>query len=169
VFPFLLPLPFLLFFSVLAPGGFPLGVFLQENFSNLTRPMGVGTHDSPHQSSSASLNGDHSASHEKRDWEAERRNGVTIKLWQRPIVRQYFHKGLLWRASTPEEVASFELFLDLLYVGIIAIIGDTASEDPTGLGLLRFCVTFIPGWKLWTDISLMTSWFDTSTLDSTTV
>lgn len=40
------------------------------------------------------------------------------------MVRQYFHKGLLWRASDVEEVASYELFVDLLYVGIIAIVGD---------------------------------------------
>jgi hypothetical protein len=144
-------------------------VLQEENFSNLTRPTDTGTHDSPDQASNASLDGDHSTSHEKRDWEAERHKGATIKLWQKPVVRQYFHKGLLWRASTPEEVASFELFLDLLYVGIIAINGDKASEDPTGLGLLRFCVTFIPGWKIWTDISLITSWFETSTLHSTTV
>ncbi|KAH0541882.1 hypothetical protein FGG08_003687 [Glutinoglossum americanum] len=144
------------------------GVQLDANFSKYGYSAYLRTHDSPNQSSDASLNGDHSTSHEKRDWEAERRKMVTVKLWQKPVVRQYFHKGLLWRASTPEEVASFELFLDLLYVGIIAINGDKASEDPTGLGLLRFCVTFIPGWKLWTDISLMTSWFDTGTQHSTT-
>ncbi|KAH0559063.1 hypothetical protein GP486_004349 [Trichoglossum hirsutum] len=140
------------------------GVQLDANFSKYGYSAYLRTHDSPDQSSAASLNGDHSTPHEKRDWEAERHKGTTIRLWQRPIVRQYFHKGLLWRASTPEEVASFELFLDLLYVGIIAVIGDRASEDPTGLGLLRFCVTFIPGWKLWTDISLITSWFDSGTV-----
>ncbi|KAI9863856.1 MAG: hypothetical protein M1813_003508 [Trichoglossum hirsutum] len=136
------------------------GVQLDANFSKYGYSAYLRTHDSPDQSSATSLNGDHSTPHEKRDWEAERRKGTTIRLWRRPVVRQYFHRGLLWRASTPEEVASFELFLDLLYVGIIAINGDKASEDPTGLGLLRFCVTFIPGWKLWTDISIMTSWFD---------
>ncbi|KAI9774936.1 MAG: hypothetical protein M1840_000152 [Geoglossum simile] len=147
--------------------GHSLDSLLQEKSLISPNKPALGTHDSPYQSPSTPPNGDHSTPHEKRDWESERRKGVTIKLWQKPVVRQYFHKGLLWRASTSEEVASFELFLDLLYVGIIAINGDKASEDPTGLGLLRFCVTFIPGWRLWSDISLMTSWFDTSTPHAT--
>lgn len=84
-----------------------------------------------------------------------------MKFWKKPVVRQYFHKGLLWRASEVEEVASFELFVDLLYVGIIAINGDKAAADPTGLALLRFAVTFILSWKLWSDLTLVISWFET--------
>jgi len=61
-----------------------------------------------------------------------------LKLFKVPVVRQYFHKGILWRASTSEEVRSFELFVDLLYVGIIAINGDAAAEHPTGYSLLKF-------------------------------
>lgn len=84
-----------------------------------------------------------------------------MKFWKRPVVRQYFHKGLLWRASEVEEVASFELFVDLLYVGIIAINGDKAAEDPTGAALLRFSITFILSWKLWSDLTTVVSWFET--------
>jgi low temperature requirement protein LtrA len=79
----------------------------------------------------------------------------------KPTVRQYFHKGLLWRASGSTEVASFELFLDLLYVGILAINGDHAAEDPTGYELLRFAVTFIMSWKIWSDVTILISWFET--------
>lgn len=82
-----------------------------------------------------------------------------MKFWKKPVVRQYFHKGLLWRASDIEEVASFELFVDLLYVGIIAIVGDNAAEHPTGKGLLEFVITFAIGWKMWTDLTLVISWF----------
>ena len=64
-----------------------------------------------------------------------------LKLFKVPIVRQYFHKGILWRASESEEVRSFELFVDLLYVGIIAINGDAAAEHPTGYSLLKFIST----------------------------
>jgi low temperature requirement protein LtrA len=80
---------------------------------------------------------------------------------KQPTVRQYFHKGLLWRASERTEVASFELFVDLLYVGILAINGDHAAEDPTGHELLRFSITFIMSWKLWSDLALIISWFET--------
>jgi len=69
---------------------------------------------------------------------------------------------LLWRASEVEEVASFEPFVDLLYVGIIAVVGDAAAEDATGFGLLRFSVTFILGWKMWSDFTLVVSWFETN-------
>lgn len=76
-------------------------------------------------------------------------------------MRQYFHKGLLWRASQSTEVASFELFVDLLYVGILAINGDHAADDPTGFELLRFAITFIMSWKIWSDVTMLISWFET--------
>jgi low temperature requirement protein LtrA len=84
-----------------------------------------------------------------------------MKIWKRPVVRQYFHKGLLWRAAEKEEVASFELFVDLLYVGLIAINGDKAAEGADGSAFLLFCVTFIPSWKLWSEITQLVSWFET--------
>ena len=84
-----------------------------------------------------------------------------LKLFKVPVVRQYFHKGVLWRASGNEEVQSFELFVDLLYVGIIAIQGDLASEHPTGESLLHFIITFTLSWKIWNDMSLLISWFET--------
>lgn len=44
-----------------------------------------------------------------------------LMFWKPPILRQYFHRGLLWRSSSSGEVASFELFVDLVYVGVIAV------------------------------------------------
>ena len=70
----------------------------------------------------------------------ERRRGDSMKFWKKPVVRQYFHKGLIWRASETEEVASFELFVDLLYVGIIAVNGDRAAEDPKGRPFYSFAL-----------------------------
>jgi low temperature requirement protein LtrA len=92
--------------------------------------------------------------------EADRRLGETMKFWKRPVVRQYFHKGLIWRARETEEVAPFELFIDLLYVGIISIIGNKAARDPTGEALLEFSVTFILSWKLWAELVLVVQWFE---------
>lgn len=97
---------------------------------------------------------------DRETWHAGRKLGETMRFYQKPIVRQYFHKGLLWRAREAQEVASYELFIDLFYVGIIAITGDTAAEHPDGQSLLRFVITFIMGWKFWTDVSLLISWFD---------
>jgi hypothetical protein len=69
------------------------------------------------------------------------RKSTTLKIYKKPVLRQYFHKGLLYRAQVAEEVASCELFVDLLYVGILAFNGDKATELPNGMGLLRFCVS----------------------------
>ncbi|KAM7208436.1 bacterial low temperature requirement A domain containing protein [Naviculisporaceae sp. PSN 640] len=86
----------------------------------------------------------------------------TMKLFQRPVVKQYFHRGLLWRASEETEVMSFELFFDLLYVGIIAINGDHAAEEYDGHELLRFVVTFIMSWMIWSGTTQLISWFETN-------
>ena len=88
----------------------------------------------------------------------------TVKVWKRPVVRQYWHKGFIWRSSASFEVAPFELFIDLLYVGIIGILGDAAAENPTGRGLLEFAVLFTLAYKLWLDVTLVVAWFETGDL-----
>ena len=82
-----------------------------------------------------------------------------LKLFNVPVVRQYFYKGILWRASEKQEVQSFELFIDLLYVGIIGVNGDLASASADGLALLKFVIIFTMSWKIWNDISILISWF----------
>ncbi|KAB5585807.1 bacterial low temperature requirement A protein-domain-containing protein [Coniochaeta sp. 2T2.1] len=104
--------------------------------------------------------GDGVSSSSGTDWSERRREGTTIKLFKRPVIKQYFHRGLLWRSSEETKVMSFELFFDLLYVGIIAINGDNASEHADGQSLLRFVVTFGLSWKIWTDVQQFISWFD---------
>ncbi|MCJ1271533.1 hypothetical protein MMC22_011435 [Lobaria immixta] len=135
------------------------GVALDANFSKYGYSAHLRTRE-PDSSGNSIATTSHDPN-EKRDWSAELHTGKALKFWKKPVVRQYFHKGLLWRASDIEEVASFELFVDLLYVGIIAIVGDNAAEHPTGKGLLEFVITFAIGWKMWTDLTLVISWFET--------
>jgi low temperature requirement protein LtrA len=66
----------------------------------------------------------------------------------------------LWRSKESGEVASFELFVDLLYVGVIAAIGDTASEDATSLALLHYVITYLMSGRMWADVTNMTNWFE---------
>lgn len=135
-------------------------VQLDANFSKYGYSAHIRTRDSPSPNSgSASLNSEGEL-FDKDAWAAERKLGSTMRIYQKPIVRQYFHKGLLWRAKEAQEVASYELFIDLFYVGIIAITGDAAAEHPTGESLLHFSIVFIMGWKFWSDIGLLISWFD---------
>lgn len=133
------------------------GVALDANFSKYGYSAHLRTRTEPKSSASSTIT---DASSDKHGWEAEKQNGLMIPFYRRPVVRQYFHKGLLWRAPESEEVASFELFVDLLYVGIIAVTGETAAAHPSGDSLLWFCITFIIGWKIWTDLSLSISWFE---------
>lgn len=131
-------------------------VQLDANFSKYGYSAHLRTKDSSSDSDSASGE----SGFDRASWQARRKLGATMRVFQKPIVRQYFHKGLLWRAREAQEVASYELFVDLFYVGIIAVTGDTAAEHPDGASLLRFAITFIMGWKFWSDISLLISWFD---------
>lgn len=41
--------------------------------------------------------------------------GDSTKLFKRPIVRQWFHRGIIWRAADQTEIMAIELFFDLLY------------------------------------------------------
>jgi hypothetical protein len=134
-------------------------VSLDANLSKYGYDAHLRTYNDSVDSSHSSIHGHDDGEHEHKDWEAERYNGRIFKLWKKPIVRQYFHRGLLWRASQTTQVATFELFLDLLYVGIIAINGDRAAENPTGYELQRFAVTFIMSWRIWSDIAVIISWF----------
>ena len=38
-----------------------------------------------------------------------------MRLFKRPVIKQYIHRGLLWRASEETQITSVELFFDLLY------------------------------------------------------
>ncbi|KAL8366088.1 hypothetical protein RB595_004729 [Gaeumannomyces hyphopodioides] len=109
--------------------------------------------DQPASSAASTLSGG-------TDWGDRRAGGTTMKLFRRPVVKQYFHRGLLWRASRLTEVMSFELFFDLVYVGILHVNGEHLSETPDGAELLRFVVTFCMGWKIWADVAQIVSWFD---------
>ncbi|OAA79333.1 Low temperature requirement A [Akanthomyces lecanii RCEF 1005] len=86
--------------------------------------------------------------------------GDSTKLFKMPVVRQWFHRGVIWRAAGQTEIMAIELFFDLLYVGIIHSNGEHMAEEPTGHELLRFAITFIMSWKIWTEITYALSWFE---------
>lgn len=41
--------------------------------------------------------------------------GDSTKLFKMPVVRQWFHRGNIWRAAGQTEIMAIELFFDLLY------------------------------------------------------
>ncbi|KAK0959151.1 hypothetical protein LTR91_021001 [Friedmanniomyces endolithicus] len=139
------------------------GVNLEAHFSRFGYDAHVKSYDDEESPSHSGASTPRSGVAGGRRGSAEQESdyGSSLKLWKKPVVRQYFHKGILWRASRFEEVQSFELFVDLLYVGILAINGDAVSQDPTGLALLHFVITFSVSWKIWNDMSQIISWFET--------
>jgi low temperature requirement protein LtrA len=129
------------------------GVALDANFSKFGYSAHLRTKDVGEDFASED---DHSSIKHHQDRKAE-----ALKFFKRPVIRQYFHKGLLWRSAKASEVGSFELFVDLLYVGIIGVIGDKAVTDPNGKSLLEYSITFLIGWKIWSDLTMIINWFET--------
>lgn len=74
-------------------------------------------------------------------------------LVKRPKALQWFHNGQLHKASEEERQAGrFELFLDLLYVAIVANFSDELSENPDGKHLAKYLLIFAPAWYIWADL-----------------
>ncbi|EXJ93346.1 hypothetical protein A1O1_01738 [Capronia coronata CBS 617.96] len=107
-------------------------------------------------SESASFHSGHPSASDKHN----DRTTDGLRFIRRPTVRQYFHKGLLWRSAKAGEVASFELFVDLVYVGVIDIVGERAVEHPGGLSLLHFVIVFAIGWRIWSDLMSIINYFE---------
>lgn len=91
---------------------------LYGNFSKFGYDAAIRTYsdeDPPIASSRTSIS---EKARGQRDQDDDR-HGETTKLFKRPVIRQWFHQGLLWRASEPTEVMAIELFLDLVYGTIL--------------------------------------------------
>lgn len=68
-------------------------------------------------------------------------------LIKRPKALQWFHNGQLHKTNEEERQAGrFELFLDLLYVAIVANFSDELSENPDGQHLAKYVLIFAPAW-----------------------
>ena len=83
-----------------------------------------------------------------------------IRFFKTPTVRQYFHKGLLWRSARSGEVGTFELFTDLIYVGVIDYVGEAAVTNASAESFLHFSIVFALAYKIWSDLTIMVNWFE---------
>ncbi|KAH3669330.1 hypothetical protein OGAPHI_001451 [Ogataea philodendri] len=78
-----------------------------------------------------------------------------IKEWfvNKPYALNFFYNGTLYRTRSERgESGKVELFLDLLYVGIVAKLAASATEEATGVALLKYVLFFFPIWQVWSDI-----------------
>lgn len=62
------------------------------------------------------------------------------------------HSLCRFREAREHQASKFELFFDLLFVGIVHQISDAAAEQPTGPGLAQYILTFCPAYSIWSDV-----------------
>ncbi|RBR05756.1 hypothetical protein FVER53590_09493 [Fusarium verticillioides] len=82
-------------------------------------------------------------------------------LVKKPRALQWFYKGQLVKEKEEERQAGrFELFLDLLYVAIVANFSDELAEHPDGAHLAKYILIFAPAWHIWADLrEIMNSYY----------
>lgn len=77
----------------------------------------------------------------------------------RPHALNYFKDGVLYRTKGERSSEKTELFLDLMYVGIVANLAGAATEKGDGAALLEYILLFIPAWTVWADIKDFTNYY----------
>ncbi|ANB13546.1 Uncharacterized protein RA0937 [Sugiyamaella lignohabitans] len=70
----------------------------------------------------------------------------------KPRALQYFYDNTLYKTEGERSSGRFEIFLDLLFVGMVANLAHIVTEDPTGLNLLKYLLVGIPAWQMWGDM-----------------
>ncbi|ORY72252.1 hypothetical protein BCR35DRAFT_307811 [Leucosporidium creatinivorum] len=85
-----------------------------------------------------------------------------LDLFQPPVVRQYVQGGRLFREREERTPDRFELFLDLVLVGIVHQLAESASESTSGATIAKVILTFYPCWSIWTDTR---TWLNQSGVD----
>ncbi|KLO15564.1 hypothetical protein SCHPADRAFT_888472 [Schizopora paradoxa] len=79
----------------------------------------------------------------------------------RPVLHQWIQNGKLYREAKERQASHFELFFDLLFVGIVHQISDAAAESPTGAGLAKYVLTICPAYSIWSDVRDIVNRFGT--------
>ena len=132
-------------------------VSLDASFSKFGYAAHIRTKDDVEASS---LNSGSSENETPAEARHKDRSLEPIKFFKTPTVRQYMHKGLLWRSSRSGEVGSFELFTDLIYVGVIDYVGEAAVTNASAESLLHFVIVFSLAYKIWSDLTVTVNWFE---------
>ncbi|KAF7343484.1 hypothetical protein MVEN_01781300 [Mycena venus] len=71
---------------------------------------------------------------------------------KRPRLHQWLSAGKIYREAGEQQSSRFELFFDLLFVGMVHQISEAAAEEPTGIGFAKYVLTFVPAFGIWADI-----------------
>lgn len=83
-----------------------------------------------------------------------------LSVWFiRPHALNYFKDGVLYRTKGERTSSKTELFLDLMYVGLIANLAGEALEHASWGSFLQYLLIFIPYWTVWADIKDFTNYY----------
>ncbi|CAO1635461.1 unnamed protein product [Parajaminaea phylloscopi] len=77
-------------------------------------------------------------------------------LFRRPVIRQFLHNGKLYREKFERESSRFELYFDLIFVGVAHQLADglNESEGARSLNVAKFALTLFPLWSLGYDVRI---------------
>ncbi|KAJ3053909.1 hypothetical protein HK097_003099 [Rhizophlyctis rosea] len=74
-------------------------------------------------------------------------------FWEKPRVRQYLHNlTTLHREESERKTTWLELFFDLLFVGLVAIVGHHYVEHPSSAALGQYILLFLMSFRTWMDM-----------------
>lgn len=74
------------------------------------------------------------------------------KLIKQPVALQFFYYNKLYKVVGERTAGVFELFLDLLYVAIIALFSSGVAESPDAIHILKYVIIFLHAYQIWQDI-----------------
>lgn len=83
-------------------------------------------------------------------------------LIKRPKALQWYEDGRLVKEGSGEErqAGRFELFLDLLYVALVANFAEDLADGPTGAKVVKYVLIFAAAWQVWSDVrEIMNSYY----------
>jgi hypothetical protein len=81
--------------------------------------------------------------------EARRIQSQRRYLYRKPRALQYFRGRILVRSNEERSSGRLELFFDLTFVGIIAVLAVEVIEEPTGASLVRYMITYSAAYLVW--------------------
>ncbi|CEH13489.1 Low temperature requirement A [Ceraceosorus bombacis] len=88
-------------------------------------------------------------SREQVDAEARRLHAQRRYLFRKPRPLQYFRGNVLVRSNEERGSGRLELFFDLVFVGIIAVLAQSAVREPTGASFVRYLLTYTAAYTIW--------------------
>lgn len=70
-------------------------------------------------------------------------------FFRRPRALQYFRGNVLVRSEDERTSHRLELFFDLVFVGLIAVLAQEAVHEHNGYAIVRYVITYMAAWMIW--------------------